>query len=427
MFSAAIVKNFETLPTPFYYYDLTLLKQTLEMVKTESNKYGFMVHYATKANANTPILELIRSYGLGADCVSGNEIKKALTCGFKSEHIVFAGVGKNDAEINLALEHDIFCFNCESLQEMEVINELAKAKNKIAHIALRINPNVNANTHKYITTGLEENKFGINAWELETVTKTLTTLKNLKLIGLHFHIGSQITDKSAFKTLCTRINEIQVWFMTRNITIDNINVGGGWGVDYHEPDNNKFVDFESYFKLYHDFLELLPHQKVHFELGRSIVAQCGTLISRVLYIKKGVNTNFAILDAGMTELMRPALYQAYHKIENVSKQKDDVINEKQEVSSKNQESRIKNEESRIKNEKVGKENDDIKSANQNQFIKYDVVGPICESSDCFGKAVSLPETFRGDLIAIRTAGAYGEVMSSAYNLRDRVKSIYSNL
>ncbi len=395
MFKPAIINKFKSIPTPFYYYDVEVLKQTLNLLKKESDKYGFIVHYATKANANNKILDIIRSYGLGADCVSGNEIKKAIECKFNPNHIVFAGVGKSDAEINIALDHSIFCFNCESLQEMEVINELAKAKGTTASIALRINPNVNANTHKYITTGLEENKFGINLWELDNVIAALKELKNLKLIGLHFHIGSQITDIGSFKTLCIRVNEIQSWFVSHKITIENINVGGGWGVDYHEPDKNRYLDFAAYFKLYNDFLELRPGQKVHFELGRAVVAQCGTLISRVLYIKKGVNTNFAILDAGMTELMRPALYQAYHKIENIS------LNEQP--------------------------NGNVTlSVVEGQQLKYDVVGPICESSDCFGKAVNLPETFRGDIIALRTAGAYGEVMSSAYNLRDRVKSFYSD-
>ncbi len=387
MFSSIIISKFKTTPTPFYYYDVEVLKQTLSKLKAESDKYGFIVHYALKANANNKILNIIKSFAIGADCVSGNEVKKAVECKFKPEHIVFAGVGKNDAEINYALDHSIFCFNCESLQELEVINTLAVTKNKIAHIALRINPNVNANTHKYITTGLEENKFGINLWELDAVVDALNGFKNLKLIGLHFHIGSQITDLNSFKSLCLRVNEIQTWFINHKINIENINVGGGLGVDYYEPDTNRIPDFATYFKLFHDFLELRPNQKVHFELGRAITAQCGTLISKVLYIKKGVNTNFAILDAGMTELMRPALYQAYHKIENLSNQQ---------------------------------------LTTNNQQLKYDVVGPICESSDCFGKAVNLPETFRGDIIALRTAGAYGEVMSSAYNLRDRAKAIYSD-
>ncbi len=389
MFSETTINKFATIPTPFYYYDVDVLKQTLQKIKEESEKYGFVVHYATKANANNKILDVIKSYGLGADCVSGNEIKKAIECGFDPKHIVFAGVGKSDTEINIALDNNIFCFNCESLQELEVLNELALAKNKTAQIALRINPNVNANTHKYITTGLEENKFGINLWELEQVIDLLKRSTNLKLIGIHFHIGSQITDIGSFKTLCMRVNDIQSWFVSHKIILENINVGGGWGVDYHEPDKNRFIDFAAYFKLYNDFLELRPNQKVHFELGRCVVAQCGTLISKVLYIKKGVNTNFAILDAGMTELMRPALYQAYHKIENLSK-----------------------------NSTIGNQ--------QSSILKYDVVGPICESSDCFQKAVDLPETFRGDLIALRTAGAYGEVMSSAYNLRDRVKAVYSD-
>ncbi len=386
MFSKETINKFKTIPTPFYYYDLEVLKQTLQLVKTESAKYNFIVHYALKANANNKLLNIIKSYGIGADCVSGNEVKKAIECNFNAEDIVFAGVGKADDEINYALEKDIFCFNCESLQELEVINQLALAKHKTANIALRINPNVNANTHKYITTGLEENKFGINLWELDAVIKALKTLKNLQLIGLHFHIGSQITDLSTFRNLCLRVNEIQTIFEHHKIRIENINVGGGLGVDYHEPDKNRFPDFVSYFKLFNDFLEVRPHQKVHFELGRAIVAQCGTLISKVLYIKIGVNTNFAILDAGMTELLRPALYQAYHKIENLSQ--SEIYNPKSET------------------------------------LKYDVVGPICESADCFGKAVQLPETFRGDIIALRTAGAYGEVMSSAYNLRERVKAIY---
>jgi diaminopimelate decarboxylase len=382
MFTKETINTFHTIPTPFYYYDLALLKQTLEQLKKESDKYGFIVHYALKANTNSEILNLIRTFHIGADCVSGNEIKRAIETKFSPDDIVFAGVGKSDGEINYALDHDIFCFNCESTQELEVLNELAAAKNKTAKIALRINPNVNANTHKYITTGLEENKFGINIWELDTVIALLKSLKNIRLIGLHFHIGSQITDLSSFKNLCIRVNELQTWFANHQITVENINVGGGLGVDYHLPDDKAIPDFAAYFQLFNEFLELRPNQKVHFEIGRAIVAQCGSLVSKVLYIKKGISKHFAILDAGMTELIRPMLYQAYHKIENISRGP---------VTAQ----------------------------------KYDVVGPICESTDCFAKEVDLPETFRGDLIVLRTAGAYGEVMSSSYNLRDRVKAVYS--
>ena len=375
------IAQFKTIPTPFYHYNLKILEDTLLAVKTETDKYNYHVHFALKANSNSTILELISEHGLGADCVSGNEVQKAADCGFKSNDMVFAGVGKTDTEIKIALKNNIFCFNCESLQEIEVINELAHEQNKTAKIALRINPNVNAKTHHYITTGLEENKFGINIWELEGVVNTLPQLKNIELIGLHFHIGSQITDLSVFKGLCIRVNEIQKWFYNHHIIVDHINVGGGLGVDYENPDQNLIPDFKTFFKLFNDLIVLRPKQQLHFELGRAIVAQCGTLLSKVIYIKKGINTNFAIIDAGMTELIRPALYQAFHKIENLTSTAKEVE-------------------------------------------RYDVVGPICESSDCFGKALMLPTTLRGDLIAIRTVGAYGEVMASQYNLRDLVTCYY---
>lgn len=382
MFSTEDIARFNNTPTPFYYYNLELLKATLETVTTTSSKYNYHVHYAFKANTNTEVLELIKSHGLGADCVSGNEIKKAVECGYDANQIVFAGVGKSDEEINVALDNNIFCFNCESIPELEVINELAGEKNKTAQVALRINPNVNANTHAYITTGLEENKFGINIWELEDVLVALADMDNVRFIGLHFHIGSQITDLNDFKGLCLRVNEIQEWFYERQIIVDHINVGGGLGIDYENPSKNLIPDFETFFKLFNDFIELRPQQELHFELGRSIVGQCGTLISKVLYVKKGVNTDFAIIDAGMTELIRPALYQAVHSINNLTS-----------------------------------------TSEENK--RYDVVGPICESSDCFGKALMLPTTKRGDIIAINSCGAYGEVMASQYNLRDMVKAIYS--
>lgn len=382
MFNKETISKLINVQTPFYYYDIALLQKTLNKINEEAGKYGYHVHYALKANANPKILQIIKNAGLGADCVSGNEVKAAIENGFDNQKIVFAGVGKSDAEIMYALQNNIFCFNCESIQEIEVINELAQKNNYTAPIALRINPNVNANTHHYITTGLEENKFGINIWELDAITEKLKTLSNIKLIGIHFHIGSQISDLQPFKSLCLKVNELQKWFEQRKIHIEHINVGGGLGINYHEPDKEAIPDFEAYFKLFHDFLEIRPHQQIHFELGRAVVAQCGTLFSKVLYIKNGIKTNFAILDAGMTELIRPALYQAFHKIENVSSDKP--------------------------------------------LQTYDVVGPICESSDCFGKAVLLPQTQRGDLIAIRSAGAYGEVMSSAYNLRDRVPAFYSD-
>jgi len=394
MFSSREIEKFRNTNTPFYYYNLELLKKTLDSVKKESDKYGFIVHYALKANANDEILRIIKNSGLGADCVSGNEVKKSVETGFPKKEIVFAGVGKSDVEINYALEHEIFSLNCESRQEIEVIDKLAKKKNRTAPIALRINPNVNANTHKYITTGVEENKFGINLWELEEVMDVVRNSRNIKLTGLHFHIGSQITELNVFKSLCLRVNEIQSWFVSHKIPLAHINVGGGLGINYRGPDKEAVPDFASFFRLFNDFLEVRPHQKIHFELGRTIVGQCGSLISKVLYIKKGVNTNFVILDAGMTELIRPALYQSYHKIENLTSPRPPVGGHPSPIG-------------------------------EGKGVRYDVVGPICESSDCFGKAVMLPETKRGDLIAIRSAGAYGEVMASQYNLRNKVYAVYS--
>jgi len=382
MFNSARIDQFKNIPTPFYYYNMELLENTLNLIKTEASRYGYHIHYAVKANANPKIMKLIQTYGFGADCVSGNEITRSLETGYTADKIVYAGVGKSDREILTALEAGIFCFNCESIPEIELINELAAQTNKTARIAIRINPNVNANTHHYITTGIEENKFGINRWEFESVLETLEQSKNIELIGLHFHIVSQITDLSVFKGLCLRINEIQEWFKERQILVNHINVGGGFGVDYKDPDENPIPDFVTFFGIFNEFLNLTPNQELHFELGRSVVAQCGSLISKVLYVKNGVNTKFAILDAGMTELLRPALYQAYHKIENISSNGEEDI--------------------------------------------YDVVGPICESSDCFGKAVSLPSTKRNDFIVLRTAGAYGEAMASRYNLRDIADSVFSN-
>ncbi len=382
MFNPTLVQKFQSLETPFYYYDLELLEQTLSRAKKIADGHGYKVHYALKANSNDRMLQMIKDHGLGADCVSGNEIAKALDVGFAADEIVFAGVGKTDKEIRLALENRIHCFNCESLPEMEVLDQLAGEINTTTPIALRINPDLDAKTHHYITTGLEENKFGIYFEDLEEALSLLNSLKRLKLIGLHFHIGSQVTDLQVFKGLCLRVNKLQHWLKDHHTTIQHVNVGGGLGIDYHHPDKHAIPDFESYFQVFQKFLEPLPGQTVHFELGRALVGQCGSLISRVLYVKNGVHTNFAILDAGMTELIRPALYQSYHKIENLTG--------------------------------TGAEE------------KYDVVGPICESSDCFGKGVTLPKTQRGDLFAIRSTGAYTEVMASQYNLRDLAPAVYSD-
>lgn len=367
------VDKMKGMETPFYFYDTTLLRETIETAKTEAGKYGYHIHYATKANANARLLSIVREHGLGSDCVSGGEIQASLKAGIPASKIVFAGVGKADWEINVGLDAGIFCFNIESIPEIEVINELAIAKNKVASIAIRINPNVDAHTHHYITTGLQENKFGVNLVDLDKVIDRALELSNIKLVGLHFHIGSQITDMEPFATLSVRINEIQSQLAMRKIRLEHINVGGGLGIDYQHPNRQAIPPFKEYFETFHKHLKLYEGQTFHCELGRSLTGQCGSLISKVLYVKEGTVKKFAILDAGMTDLIRPALYQAYHKIENISSEED--------------------------------------------IEKYDVVGPICESSDCFGKEVDLNRVHRGDLIAIRSAGAYAEIMASQYNLR----------
>ncbi len=368
--------------TPFYYYNLELLESTLAEINACCKGVPYKVHYAVKANANDRILRTIQSSGLGVDCVSGGEVAASLNAGFDSKKIVFAGVGKTDREINLALDADILCFNVESIPELEVINDLAEKKGKIANVAFRVNPNVDAHTHKYITTGLSENKFGINMEQLPEVLKIATGMRNINVVGLHFHIGSQITELEPFAQLCEKVNSLQDEVERMGISLKIINVGGGLGVDYDNPDVNPIPQFKAYFDIFKNGLKLRESQEVHFELGRAIVAQCGSLITRVTYVKKGTIKQYVITDAGMTDLIRPALYQAHHKIENIT-------------------------------------------SSEEKTAIYDVVGPICESSDCFGENETLPITQRGDLLALRTAGAYGEIMASRYNLRNLPHIVYS--
>ena len=369
------IERFRKAATPLYYYDMELLQQTLDKIKGSVSRYGFNVHYAMKANANPAILRRISKAGFGADTVSGGEIAAAINAGFKAEDIVFAGVGKTDGEILLGLREGIGCFNVESAQELEIIEQLALEDRKVARVALRINPNIDAHTHHYITTGLEENKFGLDISVVPQMIQKCMQSKALSFVGLHFHIGSQITTLEPYRMLCERINAIQNDLEQQGMTsIKSINVGGGLGVDYDDPDKHPIADFDPYFALFHNHLKLRDGQQLHFELGRAVVAQCGSLITRVIYVKEGIGKRFAIVDAGMTDLIRPALYQAHHKIENLTG--------------------------------AGRE-----------LRQYDVVGPICESSDVFGHDEMLPEVHRGDLIALRSAGAYGEVMASRYNLR----------
>ena len=377
------IDKLQQIETPFYYYDAEVLRKTLCSINEEAGKHeGFPVHYAVKANANPKVLRLIREAGLGADCVSGGEIEASIKAGFPSSKIVFAGVGKADWEINIGLDNNIFCFNVESIPELEVINELAAAKGKVAPVAFRLNPNVGAHTHANITTGLAENKFGIAMSDMMKVISEADKLKNVRFVGLHFHIGSQILDMSDFEALCNRVNDLQNELESHRIRVEHINVGGGLGVDYAHPNRVSIPDFKAYFDTYAKKLKLRPGQTLHFELGRAVVAQCGSLITRTLFIKEGAQKKFAIVDAGFTDLIRPALYQAYHKIENIT--------------------------------------------SDEPMEAYDVVGPICESTDVFAKQIDLNRAKRGDLLAIRSAGAYGEIMASQYNCRRLPKGYMSD-
>lgn len=377
------VDYFRGVDTPFYYYDVELLEKTIATLKAEAERYGnFDVHYAIKANFNPRLLKIMADAGLGADCVSGGEVAAALAAGVPASKIVFAGVGKTDKEIALALDAGIFCFNAESVPELEAIEALAAERGVVAQVALRINPNVGAHTHSNITTGLAENKFGIGYEQLDDVINVIEDMKHISLIGLHFHIGSQILVMDDFIALCGRINELQeLLFETRGLVLPHINVGGGLGIRYDAPDKYPIPDFELYFATYANNLKLYPGQHVHFELGRSIVAQCGALVTRVTYVKHGGCKQFVIVDAGMNDLIRPALYDAYHRIENLCSDKADEV--------------------------------------------YDVVGPVCESSDVFCHDRKMPATQRGDLLVMRSAGAYGEAMAFGYNCRTLPKAVLS--
>ena len=382
------IDRLDKISTPFYYYDMELFRRTVDHVAELAEQHGIRVHYAVKANVERRLLEYISSKGFGADCVSGNEVLHAHSCGFPAEKIVYAGVGKSDKEIYEALKLGIEAFNCESLQEIYVINEMAHRYGLKANVSVRINPDIDAHTHKYVTTGLYENKFGISQHEFEKLIDILTKSEHINFIGLHFHIGSQITRvEEVFSLECKRVNEIVSYFERNGLKINNINLGGGLGVDYDDPDGTPIADFETWFSTIERNIVRRDDQQVHVEPGRSLVAHCATLISRVLFVKSGETKNFLIMDAGMNDLIRPALYGAYHKIENLSAEMRTFFPTHQ---------------------------------------AYDIVGPVCESSDVWGAGRLLPLSVRGDLMAIRSAGAYGQVMASRYNMKDLAPSVFSD-
>ncbi len=369
--------------TPYFQYNLKLLRETLDAINREITPVNFNVHYAIKANSNLKILEVVKESGLGADCVSLQEIKWALQVGFEPKDIVFAGVGKSDDEILFAIKNNIGVIHCEGFQEVEIVNEFANRLNEKVDIALRLNPDVNAKTHKKITTGLKDNKFGFSEFELNKLIERKVNFNNINIVGLHFHIGSQISDMMVFEAMCDKINGYIEFFKKHFYPFTYLNVGGGLGIDYENPDMNTIPNFKAYFDVFKSKLTVGDFD-VHFELGRSIVGQCGTLNTKVLYIKESETKQFAVVDAGMTELLRPALYDAYHQIDY------DGISFKTNTKA------------------------------------YDVVGPICESSDCLGSNVMLPELKRGDILTVKSCGAYAESMSLNYNGREKVQAIYIN-
>ena len=472
----------EELATPFWYYDMDVFRKTVKLAASLSERYGIGAHYALKANVEPRLVSYIASKGFGADCVSGNEVKYAVESGFARSSIVFAGVGKSDKEISDALDLGIGCFNVESLMEMQVIDVLAASKGVRANVSLRINPNIDAHTHRYVTTGLYENKFGISRHEFEAAIDILKGSKALDFKGLHFHIGSQITDVEPVYSLeCERAAEIVEWFEAHGMEVGSIDLGGGLGVDYDEPDENPVPDFEKWFSIIDRKLRRRPEQSVSIEPGRSMVAQCGSLITRVLFVKSGETKTFLIMDAGMNDLIRPALYGAYHKIENlsayyVSKSSSDEM-KNIEISKSSSDDRLgicdggidsgarsvrvcdrvpmKNYSKSSSDDRPGpcicdsKYVEDAKAARsvrvwdrvpmknmgpdrplekgvQGGLYLYDVVGPVCESSDVWGEGRELPYSKRGDILAIRSTGAYGSVMSSRYNLRDLAPAVFSD-
>ena len=381
MFNSELTQKLTKLKTPFYFYDLDLLDKTILSLK-ESLDPNYSVYYAIKANNNSKIIKLIKDHDLGIDAVSGEEINKSLNNSIKPKKIVFAGVGKTKDEIIFAIRKKIYLFNCESFDEISLIDKISNELNVKTKIAIRLNPNIDSRSHKYIKTGMFDSKFGIQIDHLDEILEKIKKLNHIDLKGYHFHLGSQIDDLGVFRKLCKVSNEINIHLKNKNFNITDINLGGGLGINYKEPDLNLIPDFKSYFQIFKRNLIYFDNQKIHFELGRSIVGQSGSLFSSILYLKKSFNKHFIIIDAGMTELIRPALYNAQHHIENLSSNKKE--------------------------------------------IKYDVVGPLCESSDTFAKDYYLNQSKIGDLIVIRSSGAYGEVMSSNYNLRKKVKAYYSN-
>lgn len=361
--------------TPLYIYDFDEIKARYESIKKEFGAHKSLVCYAVKANSNLSILKLLASLGAGFDCVSLNEVKRALLAGASAYKIIYSGVGKSDEEIKTALEIGILMLNVESKAELERVELIAKSLGKKANISLRINPNIDAKTHPYISTGLNENKFGVSIEQARSLYLYAQKSEYLEPIGSHFHIGSQITDISSIIEAANIVSDFVSELIAADIDIKFFDVGGGLGITYKdevEPDLYAYAQ---------GILAALKGKDLTItcEIGRYIVGNAGVLLSSVLYEKKTKTKRFVIVDAAMNDLIRPSLYEAYHEITALNEGKNPSL--------------------------------------------ADVVGPICESGDFLGKDIELAECESGDLVLIKSAGAYGYSMSSNYNSRLRAAEV----
>ncbi len=374
-----IRKITERFKTPFYCYSLNEIKDNFETFKNSLQNFSPLICYAVKANFNKNILSLLGQLGCGADVVSKGELKLALDSGIKPGKIVFSGVGKTKEEIVYAIKKNIFQINVESSEEVFEINAIAKKYKKIINVSIRVNPDVDAKTHQKISTGRSEDKFGISAVKVVDLFKRKNDYANIKINGLAIHIGSQITELKPFSEAFKKIKQLIEKLQCLGIQIKNLDLGGGIGINYFKNDTINLKQYNKIIKKCFGTMKL----KFIFEPGRCIVGSAGFLVSRVIRVKKGLSKSFLILDAGMNDLMRPSLYDSYHHIIPLKK-------------------------------------------NRKRKTHYDIVGPICESSDVFGKNRILNELSSDDYVIICSVGAYGSCMSSNYNCRKPTKEIIIN-
>ena len=375
----------EQVGTPVYIYSTQQILENFRQFQQAFRDVPHLICYAVKANSNLSILHLLAKEGAGADIVSGGELYRALKAGVPPEKIVYSGVGKTEREIVEALRAGVSRLHIESFQEFEVIQEIARELNVNVHLSPRINPNIDAQTHPYISTGLKENKFGISVEDARIVFQRSREIPHVQISGISAHIGSQITKTSPFidalKVLAAFIHEQR----QEGFQIDSLDLGGGLGISY---DQQKTPNPEEYGHVLMPLLKSL-NCRIILEPGRAIIGDAGILVSKVLYTKQNAEKHFTIVDAAMTDCIRPALYSAHHEIIPV-KQKDSQTSSGETTSSS---------------------------------VVTDIVGPVCESSDFLAKKRQLPRPERGDLLAILSAGAYGFVMASHYNSRPNVAEV----